>query len=89
MNYLIPVIFFCAFTPGENHACNGQTALWKHDIAPVQHNIDGTTTVINNPIACLMAGYQEVAKEMAEFSHDHPNKELEFRVLCKRTETNL
>lgn len=90
-SFLIPIVFFCAFTPGEPHECNGQTALYKHALSPIiQEKVteDGeeVTVEINTPLLCLKAGWMDVAKEIQEFQKEHPKKDLEFRVICKRTE---
>jgi hypothetical protein len=88
VNILIPVVFFCAFSPEEPHDCNGQTALYKHALSPVQtvEVKEGMSVevVITNPITCLQAGWIDVSKEMESFKTEHPNKDLEFRVVCKR-----
>ena len=87
MNYLIPVVFFCIFD--THQVCDGHTAIYKHEISPVTVDKDGLTTVINTPMGCLMAGYQDVAREMDEIKKANPDKDLEFRVVCKRTDQRL
>lgn len=72
LNWLTPVVFFCAFNSGENTVCNGQTALYKHELPPS-----------NTPMNCLMDGWVDAAHEITEFHTEHPNKDLEFRVVCK------
>lgn len=78
MNYLIPIVFFCTFTPGENQPCDGKTALYNHKLHPV-----------TTPMSCLMEGYVDAAQTAVEWKEEHPNKDIEFRVVCKRTEDKV
>ena len=75
VSWLTPVVFFCAFIPGENQRCDGHTALYKHELHPVA-----------TPMACLMEGYVNAAQTISEWKEEHPNKDIEFRVLCKRSD---
>ena len=94
MNLLVPIVLFCVLN--EHQICNEVTSVYKHRIPAVKVAEDGLTTVINTPLACLMAGYQDVAAHIDEVREqikkedpDHKDKELEFRVICERADQKV
>lgn len=75
LNFIIPVVLFCAIGNVEGAVCDGRTAIDKHTLQPE-----------STPMACLKSGVEDAAKFISEFKESHPNKELEFRILCKSSE---
>ena len=74
IEWYIPVVLFCAVVPNEPNVCNGATALDRQELNPV-----------NTPINCMLVGNAAAAAHIALFEQDHPNKKLEFRILCKHS----
>ena len=75
LNYIIPVVLFCAVGGVEGTTCNATTALDRHTLEPE-----------STPMSCLKSGMEDAAKYISDFRTEHPNKELEFRVICKASE---
>ena len=85
LNYLIPVVMFCIpmqnpetgqFSSTTNEkVCSGQTKIYEEVLDPVA-----------TPAQCLIEGNLRAAKYIQEFQQEHPNKELDFRVVCKRSD---
>jgi len=69
--YIIPIILFCAV---DGTVCDGKTALERHELEQV---------VL--PSECLMRGNEDAAKYISDFNTQHPNKEMTFRIICKRS----
>ena len=74
IEWFTPVVLFCASIAGEPNICNGSTALDRHELDPV-----------NTPMSCLMNGNMDAAAHITQFEQEHPNKKLEFRILCKHS----
>ena len=70
---IIPIVLVCAFVPGEINNCNATTAIDRHELEPV-----------TLPSECLMRGSEDAAKIITEYNKDHPNKQFDFRIICKR-----
>lgn len=85
LNYLIPVVMFCIpmqdeqtgqFSASANEkVCSGQTKIYEEVLDPVA-----------TPTQCLLDGNLRAAQYILEFQKEHPNKELDFRVVCKRSD---
>lgn len=75
LNYLIPVILFCI---PENGACNGYTKFYEEILDPV-----------STPGQCLVEGNVHAAQYMNKWKEEHPNKELDFRIQCKRSDQKI
>ena len=75
LNYIIPVVLFCAVGDIEGSKCDARTAFDRHSLK------EETT-----PMACLRSGMEDAAKFVADFRTEHPNKEVEFRIICKSSE---
>jgi hypothetical protein len=75
MNSIIPIVLFCAFVPRQDAHCDATTAMFKHELPAV-----------STPSNCLTDGTQDAAKTISDFTAEHPNKPLEYRILCKGNE---
>ena len=85
LNYLIPVVMFCIpmqddhtgqFTASTNDkVCSGQTKIFEEVLDPVA-----------TPTQCLIDGNVRAATYIQEFQREHPHKELDFRIVCKRSD---
>lgn len=75
LNYIMPIVLFCAVGNIEGSTCDARTAIDKHTLQPE-----------NTPMACLKSGVEDAAKFISEFQISHPNKEIEFRIICKSSE---
>lgn len=69
LNVVYPIIFFCIANKG---VCDGHTAL-------IHHELDAVTT----PMQCLLDGTADATQYIVQFEKDHPDKKLEYRILCK------
>ena len=70
---IIPIVLICAFVPGEINTCSTTTAIDRHELDPV-----------TLPSECLMRGSEDAAKIISEYNKEHPNKQVDFRIICKR-----
>ena len=84
LNYLIPVVLFCIpmqdeqtgeFKVSGEKVCSGQTKVYEEVLDPVA-----------TPTQCLLEGNIKAANYILEFRKEHPNKELDFRIVCKRSD---
>lgn len=63
------------FAVSGDKICSGQTKIYEEVLDPVA-----------TPTQCLLDGNLRAAKYIQEFQQEHPNKELDFRVVCKRSD---
>ena len=70
-DYLIPILLFCAV---DGTVCDAKTAIDRHELEHV---------VL--PSECLMRATEDAARYISDFNKDHPNKELTYRIICKRS----
>ena len=84
LNYLIPVVMFCIpmqdettgqFTVSGEKICSGQTKIYEEVLDPVA-----------TPIQCLLEGNLRAATYIQEWNKEHPHKDLDFRIVCKRSD---
>jgi hypothetical protein len=59
----------------ESGVCNGQTMFYQEVLDPV-----------NTPSQCLVEANVHAAQYMIKWKEDHPNKDLDYRVMCKRSD---
>lgn len=71
LEYIIPIVFFCAV---DGSVCDGKTAIDRHELEQV-----------TLPSECLMKATEDAAKYISDFNTQHPNKEMTFRIVCKRS----
>ena len=88
ISLLTPIIFFCSFVQGQTSVCDGKTALWHQELTPVYQmkvveNLPPIDVPITNPMLCITAAYMYAIDEVNKFKDEHPNKDLEFRIVCK------
>lgn len=69
--YIIPIVLFCAV---DGTVCDGKTAIDRHELEQV---------VL--PSECLMKATIDAAKYISDFNTEHPNKEMTYRIICKRS----
>lgn len=74
LEYIVPVVFYCAVVGGEINNCNGTTKIYSE-----------TLDAVATPGQCLVEGNVRAAQYIGKWHEDHPNKELEFRVKCERS----
>lgn len=72
---IIPVVLFCAFVPGDINACSATTAVNRHELDPV-----------STPMECLRVANIDAASYISAFIEKHPNKTLDYRIICKSGE---
>lgn len=72
LNYIIPIIMFCI--PSES-MCDGQTKFYEEVLDPVM-----------TPSQCLVEGNTHAAQYLAKWREEHPNKDVDFRIVCKRSD---
>ncbi len=75
LNLIFPVVFFCPVIAGAKDTCNGFTSIVHEELPPV-----------STPMSCLLAGTAFATQYIVEFEKDHPNKKLEYRIVCKSSE---
>ena len=96
MNLLVPIVFLCAHVQGQINYCDGHTAFAHFTLAPIQKmqifpdpTLPKIEVPISNPMLCILAGMEKAAKEIEEFKTEHPNKDVEFRVVCQRLDEKI
>ena len=72
LGYIIPVIMFCI---PSDAACTGQTKFYEEVLDPVM-----------TPSQCLVEGATHAAQYLGKWKEEHPNKEVDFRIVCKRSD---
>lgn len=72
LNYIVPIIMFCIPSDG---VCNGQTKFYEEVLDPVQL-----------PGQCLMDASIRASQYMTKWHDEHPNKDLDYRIICKRSD---
>ena len=72
LNYLIPIVMYCAIVPGEINNCNGTTKFYSETLDPVP-----------TPSKCLLEGSVHAMQYIGEWHRDHPNKDIEYRIRCE------
>lgn len=72
LNYIVPIILFCIPSDG---VCNGFTKFYEEVLDPVQL-----------PSQCLMEAQVHAAQYIAKWHEEHPHKDLEYRIICRRSE---
>lgn len=83
------MILMCAFEPNAIHRCDEHTEnVQKYELAPVQKFkiIEGQPEIevpITTPMLCLAAGTTKLVEEFNSFQKANPNKDIEYRVICK------
>ena len=71
LEYIIPIVLFCAV---DGTICGPITAIDRHELERV---------VL--PSECLMKATIDAAKYISDFKTEHPNKEMTYRIICKRS----
>ena len=72
LNYIVPIILFCIPSDG---ACDGHTKFYEEVLDPV-----------TLPSQCLMDASVHAAQYMAKWKEEHPHKDLDYRIICKRSD---
>lgn len=75
LNFVTPIVLFCSVIPGDSNICDGKTALLKHELDPV-----------TTPMNCLLEGTVDATNYIVAFEKEHPNKKLQYRIVCKTAE---
>ena len=75
LNFITPVVFFCAVVSGSKTACDGHTSLTHEELTPV-----------STPMQCLLDGTSYATQYIVEFEKWHLNEKLEYRIVCKSSE---
>lgn len=70
----VPIILFCSIIGGEPNFCDGTTAIDRHEMNPV-----------STPTSCLMVASAYAAAHITLFQEEHPNKKLQYRIICKHS----
>ena len=73
LNYIVPIVMYCAVVAGETSKCDGTTKIYSE-----------TLDAVETPTKCLLEGYIRAAQYIDDWQKDHPNKPLEYRVKCQR-----
>lgn len=73
LNYIIPIVMYCAVVPGEHNNCNGTTKIYSE-----------TLDAVATPTKCLLEGSIRASQYLDDWLKDHPNKPMEYRVRCER-----
>ena len=68
LNYLIPIVMYCAIVPGEINNCNSTTKFYSETLDPV-----------TTPSKCLLEG----SVRAMQYINEHPNKDIEYRIRCE------
>ena len=71
VEYIIPIVLFCAV---DGTVCDGKTAIDRPELEQV-----------TLPSECLMKATIDAAKYISDFNTEHPNKEMTYRIICKRS----
>jgi hypothetical protein len=71
LEYIIPIVLFCTV---DGSVCDGKTAIDRHELEQV---------VL--PSECLMKATIDAAKYISDFKTEHPNGEMTYRIICKRS----
>lgn len=72
LNYIIPIVMFCVHS---DVICNGQTKFFEEVLDPVR-----------TPSQCLSEGTIHAAQYLTKWKEEHQNKEVDFRIVCKRSD---
>jgi hypothetical protein len=72
LNYLLPIVMYCAVIPGEINNCNGTTKIYSE-----------TLDAVATPSKCLLEGSIRAMQYVDEWKKDHPNKDIEYRIRCE------
>ena len=72
LNYLIPIVMYCAVVPGEPNNCNGTTKIYSE-----------TLDAVATPTKCLLEGSIRAMQYVDDWEKDHPNKHIEYRIRCE------
>ena len=59
----------------NDKVCDGQTKIYEEVLDPV-----------TTPTKCLLEGNIRAATYLQEWKKEHPNKDLDFRIVCKRSD---
>lgn len=87
LTWFTPVILMCIFSPTEIHHCDEHTGR-TYQLSPimsikVMENLPIIEVPITTPIMCMIAGTQYAAEELSRIKENNPDKDIEFRVICK------
>ena len=72
LNYLYPIIMYCALVPGEINNCNTTTKFYSETLDPV-----------STPSQCLLKGSIRAMQYVNDWHKNQPNKEIEYRIRCE------
>lgn len=72
LNYLYPIVFYCAVVPGEINNCNGTTKFYSETLDPV-----------STPTKCLLEGSVRAMQYVDDWHREHPSKDIEYRIRCE------
>lgn len=75
LNLVVPIIFFCATTPGRKFDCDALNSIYHEELPPV-----------STPMNCLLDGTAFATQYIVEHEKQHPKEKLEYRIVCKSSE---
>lgn len=75
LNYITPIVLICSIVKGEPNVCDGNTALDRQEL-----------DAVNTPTQCLVAGTAAATNYIVDYEKEHPNKKLQYRIICKTSD---